>query len=244
MRLVTTLLVAALVVVAGCTGTPDPAPGPSGGGDGDAAAPDTQPDGTPTVPPSTPQTAEPSAGDDGGGDEPASEWNRYAFRTGDVYEYEVYSETDGAGTLRWEVLDASEASVTLQMDYDTESVTFSQTVTAAPDEVFASFFVTPVGPFLSLSLTSPYLAALEDEELAVGEGFEYAGPDGTASVRVERLATYGGLQCYDFVTRHNGSIVYESCVAADHPFPAHTAVYDAQTDERLVELTLVAHRRG
>jgi hypothetical protein len=243
MRLIPTLLVAVLVVVAGCAGSPDAAPAPSGGGDGDGA--DGQAASTTTAPPSTDRPPEPSAdGADGGGDAPASEWDRYAFRAGDVYEYEVYSETDGAGTLRWEVVDASETAVTLKMDYDTESVTFSQTVTAPPDEVFASFFVTPVGPFLSLSLTSPYLAAVEDEELSVGEGFEYTGPDGTASFRVERLATYGGLECYDFVTRHNGTVVYESCVAAEHPFPAHTAVYDSETDERLVELTLVAYRRG
>ena len=231
MRRLILVAVVVMTVLAGCTTASDP--GGAAGGDGTDAT-------------TTAASGGSDTGDaDDGGDASAGSWDRFEFREGEYYEYEVYLEDEyDGGTLTWEVLDVSGDEVTVKTTFEAGDASASQTVTAPADEVYGRLMMPPFGTFVLLGVASPFAAFVEDEKLAVGEGWSYAGPDGSGSFRVDRVETHAGLECSVVELTSNETVVYETCVTGDAAMPGHVAVREEATGEASLEMTLVEYHAG
>ncbi|KTG27952.1 hypothetical protein [Haloferax profundi] len=239
-----TLLVALLVLVAGCSG------GVGGDGttatqtttadtaDGDAANADTS-DGGETGDSSTDDSASSMAFDFN------QTWDEQ-FREGQYYRYEITSpNVDGTATYEWEVLDATDDEVTIRTKVVTEDSTSEQTVTAARDELYSELSGSPSGSIATVGFNSPYYSGVEGETLEVGDSWEASGANGDVSFAVESTSSYAGLDCANFVVRTNGSVFWESCVTPESPLPGYMAFYEEEgDDEPVFEMTLVEYRPG
>ncbi|KAB1193661.1 hypothetical protein GJR96_09500 [Haloferax sp. MBLA0076] len=236
------LLVASLVLVAGCSGG-------TGGEDATTTATETG-NLTATV------TTTPTGGDDGSGGANNGDSNSMMFdfnqswdqqfREGQYYRYEITSPNiDGTATYEWEVLDATEDEVTIRTKVVTEDSTSEQTVTAARDELYSELSGSPSGSIATVGFNSPYYSGVEGETLEVGDSWEASGTNGDVSFTVERTSSYAGLDCANFVVRTNGSVFWESCVSPESPLPGYMAFYEEEgDDEPVFEMTLVEYRPG
>ena len=233
MRRLILVAVALLVVFAGCTSATDA----DAGGASDATTATTAASGG----------SDGDGGDAGGSDggDGATSWNRFEFREGESYEYEVSLEGEyEGGTLTWEVLDVSGDEVTVEATFEGGDTSATKTVTAPADEVYGQFLLPPFGTFVLLGLSSPFAAVVAEEELAVGDGWSYSGPDGSGSYRVDRTERHAGLDCQVVELTSNETVVYETCVSGEAAMPGHVVVRDEETGDVEVEMTLVAYRRG
>lgn len=242
-----TLLVASLVLVAGC----------SGGTAGEDATTTAAATGNLTETVTTTPTGGGGSGGDtagGGGDSADAEsmtfdfnqsWDRQ-FREGMYYRYEVTSPNlDETATYEWEVLSVEGENVTIRTAVQTGETSSEQTVTASRDELYGELSGSPSGSVATVGFDSPYYSGVDGETLEVGDGWEASGPNGNVSFTVESTSTYGGLQCADFVVRTNGSVFWESCVSPESPLPGYMAFYEEEgDDEPAFEMTLVEYRSG
>ncbi|WP_411964091.1 hypothetical protein [Haloferax sp. YSMS24] len=239
-----TLLVASLVLLAGC----------GGGVGGDDAATATQT----TAAEDAAATTTAASGDDGesgsgGGDESAKSatfdfnqsWDKQ-FRAGQYYRYEVESPNlDETATYEWEVVSIDEENVTIRTTVVADGTTTEQTVTASRDQLYSELSGSPSGSIATIGFNSPYYSGVDGETLEVGDGWEASGQNGDVSFTVESTSNYAGLQCADFVVRTNGSVFWESCVSPESPLPGYMAFYEEEGDEEpAFEMTLVEYRPG
>jgi len=242
MNRLTVLLTVGMLVLAGCAG--------GAGSDSDSSTATATATPTPTATSSSGSSGSGSSSSSGSGGTSSSSgslsgaYDPYDFRAGQYYRYDVNAPDDfGVGTFEWEVLETSEESVTVRAKMDTDETKFEQTVTSPPEEVYGRFMATPAGALLFASVLSPGVAQLEGEELSVGDGWSYSGPDGSVSVRVERLESFGGLDCGTVVARQNGTAVWENCVSPDSALPGHTVFLNDEGSTEF-EMTLVEYRPG
>ena len=243
-----TLLVALLVLVAGCSG--------GAGGDDTTATAETE-NLTATV--TTTATGD-GGGDDtsggndaSGGDESAKSasfefnqsWDKQ-FRAGQYYRYEVESPNlEETATYEWEVVAVDGDNVTIRTTVVADGTTTTQTVTAPQDQLYGELSGSPSGSVATIGFDSPYYSGVDGETLEVGDGWEASGQNGDVSFKVESASSYAGLECANFVVRTNGSVFWESCVSPESPLPGYMAFYEEEGDEEpAFEMTLVEYRAG
>ncbi|KAB1187888.1 MULTISPECIES: hypothetical protein [Haloferax] len=238
-----TLLVALLVLVAGCSG--------GVGGDGATATQTTTVADTADGDTTNGDTGE--SGDSSSSEDSSSSmafdfnqsWDEQ-FREGQYYRYEITSPNlNDTATYEWEVLSATEDEVTIRTKVDAEETTSEQTVTASRDQLYSELSGSPSGSIATVGFNSPYYSGVDGETLEVGDGWEASGTNGNVSFTVERTSSYAGLDCAYFVVQMNGSVFWESCVSPESPLPGYMAFYEEEgDDEPVFEMTLVEYRPG
>ncbi|AHZ23608.1 hypothetical protein BM92_13590 [Haloferax mediterranei ATCC 33500] len=233
------LLVALLVLVAGCSG------GIGGDGTTTTAAQTTVETGTAT----DGETSTPGNESGNASSTTAFEFNGTwdnQYRTGQYYRYEITADSiDGTATYEWEVLSATDDEVTVRAKLVTSNTTSERTVTASPDKINSKLSGSPTGSVATLGFGSPYYSSIDGKSLSVGDSWEVSGANGDTSFKVERVSTYAGLECANFVVRTNGSVTWESCVSPESPLPGHMAFYEEEgDDEPAFEMVLVEYRSG
>lgn len=231
-RLVLVLGVAALAVLAGC----------SGGGTGDNTDTTTViegttagPDGSTTQATNDEKAKAVGASGDGGG----PQYTHFDFEEGASYEYDVVmSGTDG--TFRWEVTDVSDDRVTVHTDYLVGGVVFEDTVTGTRATLEAELEATPAGPFMTLGVFHPFYDHYGGHDLRVGNSWSASVSSRSATYEVTGTDAYAGVDCYGTEVRIDGSLRHEGCVSPDLGLLVHSVVYD-QTGSRSVVMTLSAY---
>lgn len=247
---VAVVLVALVVLLAGCSGAP---------GGGDATA-------TPTAG---------SAGGGGGGDTggagvstPASgeAWDRFDFAEGEFYRYAVVDRANGLeAEVTWEVLAVDGTQLTAEFTYVADGEAVTRTVTGEEatiafelvraaadgdeDEIGAA---TRAATYLSLGPFNPGTTFFTSRELAVGNSWNLAGSPtaGYATASVEGRSSYAGTDCFDTAIRvpdndewaDSTFSDFEMCINPDLGLALYTAYYEPDADEPLFEVTLVEHR--
>lgn len=238
-RVIAAVLVAVLVVVAGCAGG-----GTASDRSGDGAAATTTATATPTTAESSDATtdAEATASSAGAAGVDPGEWEWFGFDEPATYTYDLYIEDEGEGTLVWDVTDVSADSVTVSITYELGETSFESTMTGDRETIRSQAMMTPAGPILMLTMFSPTFAYYEGQELAVGNQWSYAGPDGSLSFDVTGTDTVAGVDCYTTEMTLNGTVVHEACLSPELGAAPHAAYYE-EDGTLTFELTLVDYER-
>lgn len=226
------LLLAATLVLAGCTG-------------GTGAPPA---DATTTDRPTSTTTASADDSTDGATDADSTvsgdrTWEFMEFTEPATYTFELRSEDEPEpGTLVWDVTEVDGDTVTVAMTFEMAGQRTETTVAGDRETVRSQLLTTPAGPFLVATWFSPTVGYYEDRELAVGEQWSYSTPQGSASFAVTGRETMAGVECFRSEMRVNESVVYEGCFASDLGLAPYTAYYGEDGTPVLV-VELVAYER-
>lgn len=213
-RLIVTLCIAVLVVLAGCSSATDVM---SGADDDESEA---------------------STSEAGSTDElTEGEWQPFEFDRPATYTFDVYMEDEGAGTLVWDVTDVTDDGATVSVDYDVGETSYESTVTGSQSDIQGQLMVTPAGPFLLLSVFSPTMTYYESQTLTVGNEWSVSSPEGSMRTAVIGTDSYGGIECYASEMAVDGEIVHESCLSPDLGLAPYTAYFE--DGETVVSMELV-----
>ncbi|MFC7045547.1 hypothetical protein ACFQH6_09175 [Halobacteriaceae archaeon GCM10025711] len=216
------LVVALLVVLAGCVGG---APADSGTAT-TTEAPTTEPGQT---------TA--ATGDDDGME--SGEWALFDFDKPATYTYDVYIRDEGEGTLVWDVQSIDGDRATVRVVYEMAGERFESTMTGDKDTVTSQLFATPAGLVLVTTMFTP-AAWYAGQELQVGNQWAYQTPKGSASFAVTGTDTIAGVDCFTTEMRVNGTVVHEAAVSPALGLAPHAAYYDEDGTLEM-ELRLVSY---
>jgi len=228
-RTVLLVLVATAVVLAGCTGGGS-SPGTT------TAAPTTN--GQPTT---TTGGGSGNGGTDSGSGGGGAEFAFWNFTRPGTYTYDIYEESQGKGTLVWDVQKVDGDQVTVHVKYDLGDTSYESTVSGDEQTVQGQLMMTPAGGFLLATMFSPSMAYYQDHKLAVGNSWSFSSDAGSLSFAVTGKDTYGGIECYASEMRVNGTVVNEGCFSPDHGLAPYVAYYDDQGDPQFT-LTLKSYQ--
>lgn len=249
------VLVALLVLLAGCSGGGAPAGG----------------DATPTATAAGGGGSGSGSGSGGGGGDPTpesgEEWDRFAFSEGEFYRYAVVDRAnDREAEVTWEVLAVDGNELTAEFTYESEGEAVTRTVTA--DESTVAFELiraatsdgdeteieaaSRAATYLSLGPFNPATTFFTSREIAVGNSWNIAGSPtaGYVTATVEGRESYAGTDCFVSTIRvpdndewaDSTFSDFEMCIAVDLGLSLYTAYYEPDADEPLFEVTLVEYR--
>ncbi|RBI60051.1 hypothetical protein DMJ13_20460 [halophilic archaeon] len=253
-RVLATLVLAVVVVLAGCTGigglsgdgdTADATSTASGtnadgGGSGDGADTDAS-DGT---------GADASAGDGAGstiGEDSQAEDNWFNLSKPGHYEFDLagMDEETGkqvTGRLVYDVEVAGAGELTTSVDYEFGSEQFQSTTTGPAEEFSAQLFLNeayaPIAALQSVSLM--YLFEMGFTDPTVGNRKQSTTDEGTQITEVTEKRTYAGLECFFVETTLDGEVTQQSCIRGMEggiaPYAAtHTDEGELELEVELVE---------
>jgi len=230
------VLVALLVLTAGCSGlTGGESPLGGDGQDDEDSDEDEDEDEEETETETTAETEAEADGKDDGEETltapgtdfetPEVDVGGYEFQTGESYTYQVGSGAT-AQELTWEVLSVQGDQVTVEVTSEAGGRTSSSTLEGPQDEIFqqATGDMTAL-LFVSLRVST---VAAEGESLSMGNTWTVRSENlvssqqvswETAEVEVIDTDTYAGIECSVIeITPDDGSDVLTSCVNQDYPF--------------------------
>lgn len=225
------VLLAALVLLAGCSG---------GSNDGGATTGDA--------------TADDAAGTSGGGDETASgsggesgeaELLQLQFDRVERYEYETEAYGN-AGTLVLDVESVTDGTATVRIDYDlgAQETTRTYEVPAGDREAFvrAAQRETYPGAILILQSNDATITFVENDlEWAVGSVYDSQLLEGNISVTGRD--TIAGVDCFTYETVADGHLIQDGCISPDHEVAIQMTQYGAEGSIR-TQLTLTDYQQG
>lgn len=255
-RVITTLILAFAVVLAGCTGigglggngdTADATtPAAENGGD-DGGADDSNEDssdGSVDTDASNADGGDASAGDGAGSTNDAesqTDDNWFNMSEPGYYEFDLAGmdrETGEqvTGRLVYEVEAAGDDELTASVDYEFGSEQFHSTTTGPADEFSAQLFLNeayvPIATLQGVSLM--YLFEMGFTDPAVGNYKQSSTDDGTQITEVTEKRTYAGLECFFVETTLDGELTQEGCIrGSEGGIAPYAATY---TDEGELEL--------
>lgn len=234
------LVVAVLVLTAGCLtggGAAPESPDASAGGDGasgDGAGGDSG--------------SGDGASDGGSGDDApdstdsAGEWEPFAFDQPARYEYEVFMEGDGTGTIVWDVQSVTDGEYTVTLVYEMGDERYESTATGTKDTVVQQFFTNPGGIVLVTTMSQPAVW-YEGRELSTGTKWSYSTPQGSASFAITGTDTIAGVDCWRSEMKINDSVFHEACFSPDLGLAPYAAYY-GEDGTLEMSLTLVDYREN
>lgn len=218
------ILLAIVVLTAGCVsggGPPEGAAGTTtaggndgGGGDGTDAAGD---------------------GDGTGGDTVSGQWEPFNFDTPATYEFAVFMEGEGDGTIIWDVQSVTDDEYTVRMVYEMDGERMETTATGTKDTVMSQFYSNPGGIILMTTMFTP-AAWYQNRDLSTGTQWSYSTPQGSASFAITGTDTFAGIDCSRSEMRVNSSVVHEGCFAPGLGLAPYAAWYD---EEGTLEMEVV-----
>lgn len=212
----------------GSAGGSDGSDGGAGAGGGDGAA-----DG---------HDASGGDGDDTTDSDLAGEWEPFAFDEPARYEYEVFMEGDGTGSIVWDVQSVDDGEYTVQLTYEMAGERFETTATGTKDTVVQQFYANPGGILLVTTMSQP-AAYYENRDLSTGTKWSYSTPDGSASFAITGTDTVGGVACSTSEMRLNDSVVHEACFSPDLGLAPYAAYY-GEDGTLEMSLALVAYEKN
>ncbi len=182
-------------------------------------------------------------GDNSGGgnaniDASNAEFNHFEFEAGERYEYDVFMQGEGEGTLVWEVQDVSDNQMTIHTVYDVGETQYESTVTGDQDTIQGQVMMSPAGALMGAALFAPTWRHYQQGNLEVGNRWEASGPDGSVVLETVGRETYSGVECFASELRKDGEVVHESCVNPQLGLGSYMAFYTDSGDLELeMELT-------
>ncbi|WP_323676613.1 hypothetical protein [Halorubellus sp. PRR65] len=231
------LVVAVLVLTAGCLtgggGAPESTTVGTDGANGGGASADGG-DGS----------GDGASGDDTSDstDAASGEWEPFAFETPARYEYEVFMEGDGEGTIVWDVESVDDGEYTVTLVYEMNGERYETTATGTKDTVVQQFYTNPGGAVLVTTMSQPS-AWYEGRDLSTGTKWSYSTPQGSASFAVTGTDTIAGVDCWTSEMRVNGSVFHEACFSPDLGLAPYAAYY-GEDGTLEMSLTLVAYEEN
>jgi len=250
-QVLATVLVALLVLTAGCSGLT--------GGDQADAGDDSDEEEEDDEDEETEPTAEAEAGatetatetDDGGGmmetETPSMEsaFGTYQWTRGEQYDYSV-SIPDFNQELTWEVTAVQGSQVTVEVTSQTGDRTETTTLEGAQGEIFGQAAESRLAGFYS-SLRAANLVG-EGRDLTVGNSWEVSSGDlafrgdgdiETATVEVTGTDSYAGVECtvLELTPDNEEGTPFTTCVNQDRPFAPYFETQTEQGNEISIELT-------
>jgi len=228
--------------LAGCAG--DGSDDGDTGGTDTTSPPDTTPDGSsPGTTPAggTPATTASGTTPSGGTPEPGT-WTVFDFTRPGRWEYDVYLQDSGEGTVTLDVQSVSADSITVKVTTDLGEQQFQTTYTGPPESVRAQVLGNPAGVLLSTTMFAP-AAWYAGRELTVGTQWSYTTSEGSASFAVTGTDSVAGVDCYRTRMQVDGTTVYESCLSPDHGLAPYTAWY-AEDGTLEMEMRLRSYTPG
>lgn len=172
----------------------------------------------------------------------AGEWEPFAFDQPARYEYEVFMEGDGTGTIVWDVTSVSDGEYTVELVYEMAGERFETTATGTKDTVMQQFYANPGGIVLLTTMYQP-AAYYQDRDLSTGTKWSYSTPDGSASFAVTGTDTVGGVACSTSEMRIDGGVVHEACFSPSLGLAPFAAYYDEDGGLEM-SLTLVSFQEN
>ncbi|WP_435077090.1 hypothetical protein [Halococcus sp. AFM35] len=270
-RVLQTVLVCIVVVLAGCTGLgglggPDedgeaaastPGAGTSGGADGGGDSNDDSTgvgDGTASGDGGVDDSSDGPSGDgaassgangasSGAALNAEEEW--FNLSTPGRYAFEIESAEEGTGSMTFETTNVADGRATVSVEYELGDESFESTVTGPVGEVESQLVASPAyAHLLAIQLGGIGAGALGGgEELAVGDEFSQQSAEGSLRIAVVGTDSYAGVECYAVETRINGTLSQEVCTQQAFTSAPYVAIYDENGD--LTErVELVEYRRG
>jgi hypothetical protein len=180
-------------------------------------------------------------GSDGGSDV-AGEWEPFRFDQPARYEYEVYMDGEGNGTIVWDVTSVNDGEYTVEMVYEMNGERYETTATGTKDTVIQQFYTNPGGIVLVTTMYQPAVW-YEGRDLSTGTKWSSSTPQGSASFAVTGPDTIGGVDCVASEMRINGSVFHEACFSPDLGL-APFAAYYGEDGTLEMSLTLVSFERN
>lgn len=237
------LVVVVLVLTAGCLtggsgGVPE-SDGSSGDGAGDGGAGDGAGDGGAG---DGGDSNDGDAPDSSDGGEMAGEWEPFAFDSPARYEYDVFMEGDGEGTIVWDVQSIDDGEYTVTLIYEMGDERYETTATGTKDTVVQQFFTNPGGIIIVTTMSQPAIW-YEGRDLSTGTKWSYSTPQGSASFAVTGTDTYAGVDCWTSEMKINDSVFHEACFSPDLGL-APFAAYYGEDGTLEMSLTLVSYEEN
>ena len=234
------LVVAVLVLTAGCLtggggGVPE-SDGSSGDGAGDGGSGDGG-DGA-----NGGDSSDGDALDSSDGGEMSGEWEPFAFDSPARYEYAVFMEGDGEGTIVWDVESIDDGEYTVTLVYEMGDERYETTATGTKDTVVQQFFTNPGGIVLVTTMSQPAVW-YEGRDLSTGTKWSYSTPQGSASFAVTGTDTYASVDCWTSEMRINDSVFHEACFSPDLGLAPYAAYY-GEDGTLEMSLTLVGYEEN
>ncbi|WP_227131313.1 hypothetical protein [Halorubellus salinus] len=226
------LVVAVLVLTAGClTGGGGGAPETDGSsGDGASDGGDSNDGG---------DSSDGDAPDSSDGDAVSGEWEPFAFDTPARYEYAVFMEGDGEGAIVWDVESVDDGEYTVTLVYEMGDERYETTATGTKDTVVQQFFTNPGGIVLVTTMSQPAVW-YEGRDLSTGTKWSYSTPQGSASFAVTGTDTIARVDCWTSEMRINDSVFHEACFSPDLGLAPYAAYY-GEDGTLEMSLTLVSY---
>ncbi len=201
------LLLAATVVLAGC----------SGGGN-------TSPTDASTDGPTPTEDGTPDASVEGDADAEASiPSTNYQWTEGESYSYETESARGDNSEYTWTVTDVSDGEVTVEIESQFGTTSDTTTVTGPQGNFFDGTLESQGAVFLFLHLPQ---ILIDGQELTAGNEWTLTAEDFNATdvagsepieVRVTGTDTVAGQECHTFEAS-DGTSTFQGCVKEDWPF--------------------------
>ncbi|MCO8255381.1 hypothetical protein NKF26_16360 [Haladaptatus sp. AB618] len=226
-RITLTLAVAALVVLAGCTGISShlgnaPDAGSTGSGSGDNSNGDGSND------------ASDASEDDA--------FTPFAFQHSGTYTYETYDEEDGTGKLVWDIRSIDGENITMRSSFTNQGETQSKTATFTREEALVQLAFMPGGQYLMTTMFSPSANGIYGNDFRVGNTWTAPSSQGTMTYEITKQRTIAEISCYDAEIRINGSVFTDACYSPDHGTAMYGVIYD-EDGTKVREMKLIAYER-
>lgn len=173
-------------------------------------------------------------------------WAPFMFRGSEHFRYSVRQVEDGSTTSGFYQMDlqpAGEGRVRMSVTGQLGDQTYSSTITTGVGQQgvrmgYGQFMTLgPVGLVLFNPMSWMMLAG---RELAVGDGWSYAGGGESVSIRIESECSGAGQAGLLVVFRDNDVVRQESCLARDVALPLRVLL--RPDDDDVIEMTLVEYR--
>lgn len=171
------------------------------------------------------------------------EW--FNLSTPGRYVFEIESAEEGTGRMAFETTNVADGRATVGVEYELGDESFESTVTGPVGEVESQLVASPAyAHLLAIQLGGIGAGALGGgEELAVGDEFSQQSAEGSLQIEVVGTDSYAGVECYAVETRINGTLSQEVCTQQAFSSAPYVAIYDENGD--LTErIELVEYRRG
>lgn len=225
------LVVAVVVMMAGCVTGGSGGDGPLGeGGEGtDAGSDAAGGDG-----------GEDAAG--GGGDVVAGEWEPFSFETPARYEYDVYIEGEGEGSLVWDVQSVSDGEYTVQLLYEMDGERFETTATGTKETVMGQLYSNPGAVVLMTTMYQP-ASWYQGRELSAGTQWSYSTPQGSASFAITGQDSIGDVDCWTSEMQINSTVVHDGCFSPALGLAPQAAWYGEDGDLEM-SVTLASYEEN
>ena len=206
---IATVLLVALVALAGCTG----------GGGGDA---------------SPGNDGDENGNGDGLG---TGTYQPFAFDQPGTWEYDVFVDGSGEGTMTIDITKAAEDQIAATVTYDVGGQVQETTVSGAPETIQQQLLRSGAGAAVFTTMATSG-AAFTGQQLSAGTEWSYSQDGQTVSYEVTGTDSYAGQQCYATEVRSNDALAFENCVAPDMGLALYSAAYDVDGNVVMqVELT-------